>query len=130
MIRTLAALATAGTLFLPLSARAAEPPRVTSISSTVEDHSYVTLRVHFSAPVSTATSRIAATGYVGKCRHLHCTYAEFVLVPYNASRTIWIDTEVVNAPGRYVVTSVRLVPVAVGYPTQLATGAVPFEITP
>lgn len=131
MKRILATLAVAATLVAgAVPARAAATPRVTALTSTVEQHSYVTLRVHFSAPIGAEISRITATGYAGVCRSGHCQYAQFVLVPDNAQRTVWIDTEVVNAPGSYVVTSVQLIPVAVAWPTKLASAAVPFRIEP
>lgn len=131
MKRILATLAAALSVTISVTpAQAATSPRVTALTSTVAQHSYVTLTVHFSAPIGAEISRITATGYAGACRSGHCTYAQFVLVPYNAQRTVWIDTEVVNAPGSYVVTSVQLIPVAVAWPTKLASAAVPFRIEP
>jgi hypothetical protein len=105
MKRTLTALAAVAALVLPAAPASASttPARA---SSPVAQHSYVQLDLVFSEGVP-SSHVVVATAYAGKCRPGHCTYVEFRLVPDTADGKRWTDTEVVNAPGHYRITSVR-----------------------
>jgi hypothetical protein len=103
-MKHLSLLALTGSLFIPVSARAQAP--AASMPATVAQHSYVELDLTFSAPVP-SSHVVVATAYAGRCRPGHCTYVQFRLVPDTADGLRWTDTEVVNAPGHYRITSVR-----------------------